>query len=72
MIHTCNICGKELDFWDVQEDFTIKRRVGYGSVHDGDDIELHICCGCLDRIVAVCKVSPIHYVSEVNKPEVTE
>lgn len=58
----CNRCGRELDFWDVQEDFTIHRHIGYGSVHDGDIVNLHLCCGCFDKIVDECKVSPVEEV----------
>ena len=47
----CNLCGKELDFFDRQENFTIHTRIGYGSVHDGD------------KVVAMCTVSPIEEVS---------
>lgn len=31
----CNKCGKKLDFWDVQEDFSMQRNLGYGSKYDG-------------------------------------
>ena len=58
----CNRCGRELDFWDVQEDFTIDRHIGYGSVHDGDIVNLHLCCDCFDKIVDECKVSPVEEV----------
>lgn len=58
----CNRCGRELDFWDVQEDFTIYRHIGYGSVHDGDIVNLHLCCDCFDKIVDECKVSPVEEV----------
>ena len=30
----CNLCGKEMDFWDVQEEFSIQSYyIGYGSKH---------------------------------------
>lgn len=55
----CNYCGKPLDFWDEQEDFSIiKRRLGYGSTHDGDALELRLCTDCLDRIASVCVFNP--------------
>jgi len=60
----CNICGKELDFWDFTEDYSIKRRLGYGTKYDGDDLELHICCDCMDKLIDGCKISPITPVDE--------
>lgn len=54
----CNICGKVLDFWDLQEDYSIHKRIGYGSKHDGDTIELRLCCDCFDNLVDSCRVSP--------------
>lgn len=58
----CNRCGKELDFWDIQEDFTIHKHVGYGSIYDGEVVKLQFCGDCFDEIVAECKVSPIEEV----------
>ena len=55
----CNCCGKPLDEWDVQEDFHIHTRVGYGSTHDTEEIDLHLCCDCFDKLVDACKVSPV-------------
>lgn len=55
----CNQCGKELDFWDIQENFTIHSQIGYGSIHDGDDVHLQLCCDCFDKLVEDCKVNPI-------------
>ena len=26
-----NLCGKELDFFDLQNDFSIHRKIGYGT-----------------------------------------
>lgn len=59
----CNLCGKELDFFDRQENFTIHTRIGYGSVHDGDKVHLQFCCDCFDKVVAMCAVSPIEEVN---------
>lgn len=66
-VQHCNCCGKELDFWDNQEDFTIHRQVGYGSFYDGENILLRICCSCFDDIIAKCKVSPILSLSDTDK-----
>mgnify|MGYP007010767109 CR=1 FL=1 len=56
----CNYCGKELDLFDLQEDFSIHRQhIGYGSIHDGDNVDLQLCCDCFDKLVSECNVSPI-------------
>lgn len=55
----CNHCGKLLDEWDLQEDFSIHKIVGYGSIHDGEEIELRLCCDCFDKAVEECELSPI-------------
>ena len=55
----CSLCGREFDFFDQQENFTIHKKIGYGSVYDGATVNLGLCCACLDRIVAMCAVSPI-------------
>ena len=58
-IRYCNICGRKMDFWDIQEDYTIHTTAGYGSKYDEEEIELHICCDCMDKIIDQCKITPI-------------
>lgn len=59
----CNLCGKEFDILDEQEDFGIHTRAGYGSKFDGDDVELDLCCECfdklMDKLIPECKINPI-------------
>ena len=55
----CNCCGKDMDFFDIQEDFTISRNVGYGSKYDTMIIDLRICGDCFDKIVDSCSVTPV-------------
>ena len=56
----CNYCGKELDLFDLQEDFSIHRQhIGYGSIHDGDNVDLQLCCDCFDKLVSECNVSQL-------------
>lgn len=63
----CSCCGKELDFFDLQQNFSIHKPViGYGSVYDGDSVDLTLCCCCFDALVQKCRISPIHSISEVN------
>lgn len=56
---TCNKCGKPLDIWDVQEDFSWNSRLGYGTKYDGCDLQLHLCCSCMEKLIDECAVSPI-------------
>lgn len=58
----CNHCGKELDFFDRQEDFSIHKQIGYGSIHDGDIVCMRLCCDCFDKLIDECCVSPIEEV----------
>ena len=55
----CNICGDELDFWDIDQGFAINTLVGYGSRNDGSHVYLRMCCNCFDDIVTRCKLSPV-------------
>lgn len=62
--HVCNICGKDFDLWDEQENFSIRTHVGYGSEFDGSRIELDMCCGCFDKLMNIyilpkCKIPPM-------------
>lgn len=55
----CSRCGGELDFYDLQQDFSIHKKIGYGSIYDGCSVDLQLCCECFDRMVETCAVSPI-------------
>ena len=55
----CNMCGKEFDMWDEQEDFSIHRTCGYGTKFDGDSIQLDLCCDCMEKLVDSCLISPV-------------
>lgn len=46
----CNKCGKEMDIWDRQENFSINRRCGYGTKYDGFGIQLNLCCDCMEEL----------------------
>ena len=48
-----------MDFFDIQEDFTISRKVGYGSKYDMMIIDLRLCGDCFDKIVDGCSVTPV-------------
>lgn len=55
----CNMCGKVLDIWDQQEDFSIEKQLGYGTSYDGEELSLHLCCDCMEEIINSCQVNPI-------------
>ncbi len=59
MTIVCNKCGKEFDVWDIQEDFSFVKTLGYGTKYDGDKLNLHLCCNCMEEIIEECKVSPV-------------
>lgn len=58
-VRYCNICGSKMDFWDIQEDNTIHNKLGYGSKYDGEEIEIHFCCECVDKLIDRCAISPL-------------
>lgn len=60
----CNMCGKEMDAIDERSGGRFYKLLGYGSKYDGDTLELDICCSCLDRLVDMCKISPIKETAE--------
>ncbi len=60
----CNRCGKDLDLFDSQQDFTIHRQIGYGSIYDGDAVTLRLCSKCFDDLVDECVVCPIRECTE--------
>lgn len=56
----CNKCGKALDVWDKENNFSINNVIKYGSIYDGEKINLHLCCECMDDLINSCVISPIH------------
>lgn len=55
----CNCCGKKFTMWDIQENISIHKTMGYGSDYDGEEIEIDFCVECFDKIVERCVISPI-------------
>jgi len=55
----CNKCGKEMDIWDRQENFSINGICGYGTKYDGSKIQLNLCCDCMEELIDTCVVSPV-------------
>ena len=62
-IKRCNMCGKEFDVFDKQEDFCIDKYVGYGSKFDLCHVQLNLCIDCFDRLITKirpeCKIDPV-------------
>ena len=54
----CNVCAKELDKFDLLQDISIHKKIGYGSIYDGEELTLRICCSCLDELIKRCKINP--------------
>lgn len=57
------MCDKVFDEWDLQEDFSLRRWIGYGSIHDTEYLDLRFCCECFDK-----KVLPFVLKNSVNNP----
>lgn len=55
----CNKCGKEMDIWDRQEKFSIHDICGYGTKYDSSEIQLNLCCDCMEELIDTCVVSPV-------------
>lgn len=47
----CTMCGKKLDMWDEQENFSFSSHIGYGSKYDTTIIDIRLCCDCFDKII---------------------
>ena len=62
----CNFCVKEMDEFDVMSDFTISKKIGYGSVHDGEEVDLKLCCACFDRVTHACVIDPFIHIWDVD------
>lgn len=57
--YICNKCGKPFDMWDENEHFHIYTKFGYGTKFDGDELQLDLCCSCIEELVDSCTISPI-------------
>lgn len=44
------------DFFDA----TLRHK----DIHDGDNVDLQLCCDCFDKLVSECNVSPIEEVDD--------
>ena len=60
----CNVCGQPFTDFDENAHIGLHTRIGYGSKHDGETIDVDICCSCLDKLMDKysdkCAINPIH------------
>lgn len=54
-----------MDEFDIMSDFAISKKIGYGSIHDGEEVDLKLCCACFDRVTHACVIDPFIHVSDV-------
>ena len=47
----CNLCGKVLDDFDLQENIAMDRVVGFGSKYDLSRLKFRLCLDCFDRAI---------------------
>ena len=62
----CNKCGKQFDFWDEQEDYSIHTRIGYGSKYDEEELRLDLCIKCMENLIDGCVINPLTDYTEVQ------
>lgn len=72
----CNMCGREFNVYDKYANFHFVKHVGYGSVLDGEYIDLHLCCECFDKtmgmIISQCQINPIVNLAAVSQGKFDE
>ncbi len=51
IIYKCDLCGKVFSVWDEQNSFGLHYHAGYGSKHDGEHINVDMCCDCFDKLM---------------------
>lgn len=51
LIYKCNRCGKSISEKRVDSVPEWRGRVGYGSRHDGEYLDVHLCSKCFDEVI---------------------
>lgn len=59
-IKRCTMCNKIFDEWDLQEDFSWRKWIGYGSKYDLNKLDLDLCCDCFDKVLAFILRNSVH------------
>lgn len=47
----CNCCGKAINNQRHPYGLGVHKKIGYGSKFDGQEIEIDLCCNCLDKLL---------------------
>lgn len=47
----CNMCGRQFDEFDEQQNATIDTYMYYGSKYDGSQLTCRFCCECFDKLI---------------------
>lgn len=55
----CNMCGKIMDIIGIENGIHVKKPIGFGSIHDGGKLDIHICCDCMDDLIDKCDIYPV-------------
>ena len=66
----CNICGKTLDNFDLQNNPNIHTQLSYGSKYDGSTVDLDLCTDCWDFVLTQlhAQMALSHRILDRNKP----
>ena len=46
----CTVCGKRFMLHDKYANLCFEKKIGYGSVHDGETFRINLCCDCFDAL----------------------
>lgn len=67
-IRICDICGRNFDDWDLQENHHHYYSFGYGSIrHDLESIEFDVCAECFDKLIdAILPLFPKSPMSQME------
>lgn len=49
----CTMCGSVLNEWDMQENFSVSRHIGYGSRYDMHILKFKLLCDCFDKMLDI-------------------
>lgn len=62
LVKVCNVCGKTV-IESVNTGVSLHNYIGYGSIYDGDHLDLDVCNECFDKFIPLlrkyCKHDPL-------------
>lgn len=68
----CNLCGTSFGMIDDIGGIKICTRLGYGSVYDGREVRMNICCKCVESLIDSCEVSPLVPLAYPDTPAILQ